>query len=120
MYRISLIIFILGMAFIQANFLTSLIRNPFSNVVSSSETDDKVVDVIVVGSGLCGSTSAFYLDKLGLNVILAEERSRVGGNLVSKKGNYVDMLYIYVSTERGCNTYVDLSIYSSTHNILLF
>jgi heterodisulfide reductase subunit A-like polyferredoxin len=44
------------------------------------------VDCVVVGSGLSGSTAAFYLHRNGLNVLLAECNDVVGGNLISKQG----------------------------------
>lgn len=42
-------------------------------------------DVLVVGSGLSGSTTAFYLHQDGKNVVVAEAEGAVGGNIASRK-----------------------------------
>ena len=48
----------------------------------------ETVDVVVVGAGLCGSTAAFYLDKQGFRVILAEEAPEVGGCVNTKQSEW--------------------------------
>ena len=66
---------------------------------------ENVIDVMVVGSGLCGSTAAFYLKKNGSNVFLADSRDVVGGNVITNRGNLcvhcVTVITTYVHFKTG-------------------
>jgi heterodisulfide reductase subunit A-like polyferredoxin len=52
-----------------------------------STDEDTCIDTLVVGGGLQGSTAAFYLQQKGVDCRLAEANARLGGNVVSRKGN---------------------------------
>jgi protoporphyrinogen/coproporphyrinogen III oxidase len=52
----------------------------------------KKVDVAIIGGGLTGLTTAFYLKKAGVDFVLIEEKDRLGGviNTISESGFTVE------------------------------
>lgn len=54
-----------------------------SGKLDMASTSDDVVDCVVVGGGISGSTLAHNLNRSGANIILAEARDYLGGNVKS-------------------------------------
>jgi len=54
-------------------------------MINSSEI--KTTDIVVIGAGLTGLTTAHYLHKLNCSFIVLEKQNRVGGVIRSKKEN---------------------------------
>jgi protoporphyrinogen/coproporphyrinogen III oxidase len=46
-----------------------------------------VTDVLVVGGGISGLATAYYLDRLGFSVVLMEAQNRLGGLIATEQSN---------------------------------
>jgi protoporphyrinogen/coproporphyrinogen III oxidase len=49
--------------------------------------NSKHVDVVIIGAGLTGLTTAFYLKKAGISFILVDQKDKVGGVIETHKEN---------------------------------
>lgn len=54
--------------------------------VSSATKEHITVDTLVVGGGISGTTAAYYLQKNGSSVLVAEEHDEVGGCFLTRTG----------------------------------
>ena len=94
MCRIYIIcILILNLSCVSGNGFSSLVPSPKLHVnakLSSGNVASMFTDNLVVGGGLCGLTSAYYLHKHGRNVLLCDEGENLGGNIRSKRGIILD------------------------------
>ena len=58
--------------------------NVSPSTVSKGKSRPIEIESVVVGAGISGCTTAYYLQKNGVDVVLAEAKDEVGGALVSK------------------------------------
>ncbi|KAL3783200.1 hypothetical protein HJC23_013543 [Cyclotella cryptica] len=73
-----------------------------SSSTSSSSSSSSSVDCLVIGGGISGSTLAHNLHNSNLNVLLAESRDYLGGNVQSVTHTDDDGTFIF---ERGPNSF---------------
>jgi hypothetical protein len=64
--------------------LGEALGSAFSGLLSGPAGPAEEVDALVVGSGMSGSTMAFYLNRKNVSVLLTEAKDVVGGNVISK------------------------------------
>ena len=80
----KLFIFVLLPCF-SASVLNSVTRlSPSGHICADSSSE--VLDCVVIGCGLSGASAAFYLDKAGLNIRVAEATDSVGGIVATNAG----------------------------------
>ena len=67
------------------NTVSSSSSSSVQLAASSSSSNTDVIDCLVLGGGISGSTLAHNLDRNGVNVVLAEARDYLGGNVKSHR-----------------------------------
>ncbi|KAL9182359.1 hypothetical protein ACHAXT_013011 [Thalassiosira profunda] len=93
---------LLGGLAASATAFAPSIRTPLSPISPTSLRASADVDCLVVGGGISGSTLAHNLHKSDLDVLLAESRDYLGGNVQSIAVNDDDGEFIY---EKGPNSF---------------
>jgi oxygen-dependent protoporphyrinogen oxidase len=65
-------------------FVLSHTKTPLASPLAAASSSDEI-DCLVIGGGISGSTLAYNLNRSGANVVLAEARDYLGGNVKSHK-----------------------------------
>lgn len=73
----------------QAGGDAAALRNTKVDQSTSTATEDKQADVVVVGAGGSGMAATIRLEQLGKKVILVEKTYRLGGSISVSGGNQV-------------------------------
>ena len=68
--------------------------------------EDTSADVCIIGAGMCGITTAYYLTKKGYNVVVVEKNeiaNGVTGHTTAKITSQHGLIYHYLSEKYGIN-----------------
>ena len=74
-----------------------LLTLTFSFRFDSVYADDNIADVIIVGAGLSGLSSAYYLKKAGKTAVILEMSPHIGGRI--RTASYVDNAHAEIGLE---------------------
>ena len=81
-------------------FLSSYWINSTEKQGNFSQIDsDYVADVCIIGAGMCGLSTAYYLSKAGLKVIVVDKNNigeKVSGNTTAKVTFQHNLIYDYL------------------------
>jgi hypothetical protein len=69
-----------------SNFSPKNVQPGAKTNTNNRNSKELYTEALVVGSGITGSTAAFYLKQQGIDCLLTDVKNEVGGNLITKKG----------------------------------